>query len=108
MIGHVLDEEGYRITTAANNRDAIQAIEESNPDLIVLDLIMGEGTSIDLIEYLQTAEGIKDIPLIVITQKNLTGKEIKDLDGRIQAILNKGILSDQALLIELKDTIAKL
>jgi PAS domain S-box-containing protein len=108
LIGHVLDEGGYRIATAANSPDAIEAIRESKPDLIVLDLIMGEGTSIDLIEYLQTEEGIKDLPLIVITQQNLTEKEIKDLDGRIQTILNKRMLSEQALLEELKDTIAKL
>jgi len=108
LIGHILDEEGYRIATAASDQDAVRSIKESKPDLIVLDLIMGAGTSFDLIEYLQTDEGTKDIPLIVITHKNLDEKKITELDGRIQAILNKGILSEQALLRELKDTIAKL
>ncbi|MCK5231436.1 MAG: response regulator, partial [Desulfobulbaceae bacterium] len=107
LIGHVLSEAGYDITTADNNEDAIKSIKDSRPDMIVLNLIMAESKGFDLLEYIKTEKGIKNIPLIVISQKDLSEKELQDLDGSIHVILNKGILSEEDLLEELKNIIGK-
>jgi CheY-like chemotaxis protein len=61
----------------------------------------------DVIEHLKTQENLKDIPVIFITNKELTEAEITELNGRIQAILNKDILTEEDFLKELKETIAK-
>ncbi|MBN1841255.1 MAG: response regulator [Deltaproteobacteria bacterium] len=105
LIGNVLKEAEYQVTTAYNNKDAIKSIQDFRPDLIVLNLTMPEVSGFDVIEYLKTEEGVKDIPLIVLTRKDLTKKEIDDLNHRIQAILNKGVLTKEDLLKELKDTV---
>jgi signal transduction histidine kinase/DNA-binding response OmpR family regulator len=107
LIGNVLRETGYQIEVAYNSKDAIKAIKDFVPDLIVLNLTMPEVSGFDVIEYLKTEEGVKDIPLIVITRKDLTEKDIDELDGRIQGILNKGVLAKEDLLKEIKDTISK-
>jgi signal transduction histidine kinase/CheY-like chemotaxis protein len=107
LIGNVLREAGYQIAVANNSKDAIKTIKDFVPDLIVLNLTMPEVSGFDIIEYLETEEGVKDIPLIVITQKDLTEKEIDELDGRIQGILNRGVLTEEDLLKEIKDTISK-
>jgi signal transduction histidine kinase/CheY-like chemotaxis protein len=106
-IGNVLKEAGYQITIANNSKDAIKSIQDFSPDLIVLNLTMPEVSGFDVIEYLKTEEGVKDIPLIVITHKDLTEEEINELNGRIQGIFNKGILAKEDLLRELKGTISK-
>ncbi|MFC1837387.1 response regulator [Thermodesulfobacteriota bacterium] len=108
LIGHVLDEAGYKIKTANNNEDAIQSIKVSRPDLIVLDLTLVDVNGFDLIEYIKSDEKIKTIPLIIISEKDLSDKDLEELDVRIQAILNKGILTEDDLLKELKQTIHKL
>ncbi len=105
-IGNVLEEAGYQITKTYNSEDAIKSIQDFRPDLIVLNLTMPE-TGFDVIEYINTEKGVKDIPLIVLTQKDLTEKEIDDLNGRIQGILNKVVLTKEDLLKELKDTVKK-
>jgi len=107
LIGNVLRETGYQIEVAYNSKDAVKAIKDFVPDLIVLNLTMPEVSGFDVIEYLKTEEGVKDIPLIVITRKDLTEKDIDELDGRIQGILNKGVLAKEDLLKEIKDTISK-
>ncbi len=107
LIGNVLRETGYQIEVAYNSKDAIKTIKDFVPDLIVLNLTMPEVSGFDVIEYLKTEEGVKDIPLIVITRKDLTEKDIDELDGRIQGILNKGVLAKEDLLKEIKDTISK-
>jgi signal transduction histidine kinase/CheY-like chemotaxis protein len=107
LIGNVLKEAKYQVTTAYNSEDAIKSIEDVRPDLVVLNLTMPEVSGCDVIEYLKTEKGVKDIPLIVVTRKDLTEKEINDLNHRIQVILNKGVLTEEELLKELKDTINK-
>jgi len=107
LIGNVLKEAEYQVTTAYNSKDAIKSIQDFRPDLVVLNLTMPEVSGFDVIEYLKTGEGVKDIPLIVLTHKDLTKKEIDDLNDRLEAILNKGALTEEDLLKELKDTINK-
>lgn len=107
LIGNVLKEAKYQVTTAYNSKDAIKSIQDFRPDLVVLNLTMPEVSGFDVIEYLKTEKGVKDIPLIVLTHKDLSEKEIDDLNDRIEAILNKGVLTKEDLLKELKDTIDK-
>lgn len=107
LIGNVLRETGYQIEVAYNSKDAIKTIKDFVPDLIVLNLTMPDVSGFDVIEYLKTEEGVKDIPLIIITRKDLTEKDIDELNGRIQGILNKGVLAKEDLLKEIKDTISK-
>ena len=106
-IGNVLKEEAYQVTKAYNGEDAIKSIQDIRPDLIVLNLTMPE-TGFGVIEYLRTEKGGKDIPLIVLTQKELTGEEKDVLNGKIRGILNQVVLSKEDLLKELKVTINKI
>jgi len=107
LIGNVMKEGGYEVTTAYNSEDAIKSIRDFRPDLIVLNLTMPEMRGFDVIEFLKTAEGVRDIPLILLTHKDLSEKEIDDLNGMIQGILNKGVLTKEDLLKEIKETISK-
>jgi signal transduction histidine kinase/CheY-like chemotaxis protein len=107
LIGNVMKEAEYQVTTAYNSEDAIKSVQDFRPDLIVLNLTMPEMSGFDVVEYLKTAEGVRDIPLILLTHKDLTEKEIDDLNGMIQGILNKGVLTKEDLLKEIKETISK-
>jgi len=107
LAGNVFSEAGYLVTSAYNSKDAIRAIQQSMPDLIVLNLTMPEVSGFDVIEYIKTEEAIRDIPLIVLTRKGLTEKEVNELNGRIQGILNKGLLTKEDLLSELSSIIGK-
>ena len=108
LIGNVMKEEGCQVTMTYNSKDAIKSIRDFRPDLIFLNLTMPERGGFDVIEYLKTAEAVKDIPLILLTHKDLTEKEIDELNGMIQGILNKGVLTKADLLKEIKETIGKI
>jgi CheY-like chemotaxis protein len=107
LIGNVLEEAEYQVTTAYNSEDAIKSIQDFRPDVIVLNLTMPK-TGFDVIEYLKTDKGGKDIPLIVLTHQDLTENEINDLNGRIHGILNKVILTKEDLLEEIRESISKM
>ncbi|MGB9716458.1 MAG: response regulator [Thermodesulfovibrionales bacterium] len=108
MIGHVMREEGYQVATAYNKDDAIKSIHDFRPELILLNLTMPDRSGFEIIEYIKTSESVKDIPLILLTHKDLTDEEIDELNGLIQGILNKGVLTKDDLLREIKETISKI
>jgi signal transduction histidine kinase/CheY-like chemotaxis protein len=104
MIGNVLKEASYQVTMAYNSTDAIHSIEDKRPDLIVVNPTAPD-VGLDVVEHLKTVDRYKDVPLVIVTNKDLTEKEIDDLNGRIHGILNKAILTKEDLLLELKNTI---
>jgi len=108
LMSHMLSEAGYRIGSATTNEAAIRHIKDTPPDLIVFNLTMHDPEAYDLIAFIRTEENMKDIPLILITHADLSDKEIRELNGRIRATLNKTVLSEKALLAELKKTITRL
>ncbi|RJX35783.1 MAG: response regulator [Desulfurivibrio sp.] len=108
-LGRVLNESGYKITKASNSTGAIQAIHENQPDLIVLNLmIKPDESGADVIDYIKTNESARNIPLILITDSDLSEEKIKELDGRIRATFNKAVLAEDDLLEILKNTIKKM
>jgi signal transduction histidine kinase/CheY-like chemotaxis protein len=107
LIGSTLIEAGYQIIKAYSSKEAIDTMKESKPDLIVLTLTMPAVSGFDVIEYMKTEEAVKNIPLIVVTHRDLSETQINEFNGRIQGILNKATLTTGDLLKELKETIGK-
>ena len=60
-----LADQGYTVTCAASYDEAISQIEESEFDLIYMDVVMDCGTGIDLLKTVRKAR--KNVPVIMIT-----------------------------------------
>ena len=63
------------------------------PDLIVSDLTMPGIDGFGLVEELKLDPRTKDIPVVVVSAKDITGEERKRLNGHIEAVYQKGSLS---------------
>jgi signal transduction histidine kinase/CheY-like chemotaxis protein len=105
LIEHTLKEVGCQVKIAYNSQDAIEQVKNFMPHLIILNLTMPKVNGFDVIEHIKTEESAKNIPLILITKKDLSKNEKDALDGRLRGILNKGRLKEEDLLQELKDRI---
>ncbi len=106
-ICHLLDEAGYEIRCAQSNQEAIQTIEDTRPDLIVFNPFMKQSQGVDLMGYIKSNPGTKNVPLILITQEPLSEAGHEELNGRIRAIIDKGLLSEEGLQEELVETIKR-
>ncbi|MEA1990839.1 MAG: response regulator [Thermodesulfobacteriota bacterium] len=102
LIEHTMQDVGCEVKTAYNSQDAIELVKSFIPHLIILNLTMPKVNGFDVIEYIKTDEKVRDIPLILITKRDLSEKEKDALDGRLRGILNKGVLKEEDLLQELK------
>jgi CheY-like chemotaxis protein len=67
----LLEAHGYTVRTASGGRECLAAVEASRPDLIILDMVMGDRQEgFDVSRELRNSEYTKGIPLVMITSVN--------------------------------------
>lgn len=68
LIGAILQQSGFhKVRNFKSGEAIITALENSYPDLILLDIMMPGISGFDVMQFLQTNERLKHIPVIVIT-----------------------------------------
>ncbi|MHC5139284.1 MAG: response regulator transcription factor [Planctomycetota bacterium] len=70
MLNMVLTQEGYRVRTAASGNEALAMIAAQKPDLILLDIILGDISGIKLTTKLKHETETTHIPIILLTAKD--------------------------------------
>ena len=108
MLRKSLETNDFRVRAAVNGKEALEKVKESKPCLILLDLMMPEMDGFEFAERLRENKEWLDIPVVVITAKDLTKEDHKRLKGNVEAIMQKGSYSKNELLGEVGDRIKKL
>jgi signal transduction histidine kinase/CheY-like chemotaxis protein/HAMP domain-containing protein len=83
--------ESIRIDYIKDSELAFSKILESQPDLVILDLIMPRMDGITLSHKLKSNIETKHIPIIISTAKNLTEEEKKSLQSVVESITIKSM-----------------
>ena len=102
-----LEKEGWKAQEAGNGRDGLACLEESLPDVIVLDLMMPEMDGFEVIEQLRHHAEWRDIPVVVVTAKDLTDEDRRRLNGGVERILQKDAPTRDEMLREVSATLAR-
>ena len=106
LIRRILQSQGnYTTYEASNGKEALEIIQRELPDLIILDLMMPEMDGFAVLDALKAKKETSDIPVIVSTAKELTAEEKKQLDGRIQALMQKGDFMNEDFIDEVRSLI---
>jgi CheY-like chemotaxis protein len=84
-----LESQRWVVQEAANGREALDRLQQSKPDLILLDLMMPEMDGFQVVATLQKEAGWRDIPVIVITALDLDAKDRDRLNSGVQSVLVK-------------------
>jgi hypothetical protein len=100
MLSRLLDNHGWSVETAANGRLAIEQMKKRLPAVILLDLMMPEMDGFEFVEELRKHAEWRDIPVIVITAKDLTQEERVRLNNQVEVVLQKGAYDSEELLRE--------
>ncbi len=67
LLTQELTEAGYRVSVAANGREAVDAVRANRPDLIVLDVMMPELNGYDVAAVLKSDPATSDIPIVILS-----------------------------------------
>ena len=97
----VLSRQGYQTQQAENGRIALEILENWNPDIVLLDLMMPEMDGFDFVSNVRRHKKWTDVPIIVITVKSLTREDHSRLHGGIDSILDKNESDIEVLLANL-------
>jgi len=76
LVRTYLERDRFRVVTASDGREAIRAIEEQPPRLVVLDLMLPE---IDGLAVIRRTRALGDIPILVLSARGSTGDRIQGL-----------------------------
>jgi CheY-like chemotaxis protein len=75
----VLEDEEYQVSILQDGRDAFTRVKNQLPDLLILDLKLGEISGQDVLKQLRNDSVTADIPVIVYTAAVLEAEEVTRL-----------------------------
>jgi threonine synthase len=106
LLRRILQARGtYQVFEAYDGRAGLDLIRREQPDLILLDLMMPELDGFTLLEIVKSEEDLRDVPIIVVTAKELSPDEWHRLDGQVESLLQKGSFMEEDLLEDILEAL---
>lgn len=118
VIGHHLEEQGYRVVSALSGAELRDRLESDTADAILLDLMLPDSQGLDLIKMIRNKT---NTPIIIVSGKDDTTEKIiglemgaddymtkpfamRELSARLKAVLRR---ANNAAPVETEETVRK-
>ena len=95
MIAGYLPKNRFEVHTAGNGQQALEMLQLFRPQLVILDLIMPEMDGFDFLKSIRCDSRYEDMPVIVVTGKEMTAEDWRSLDWVSSHVLGKLELRDK-------------
>ena len=105
MLRRTLEKAGWTVAEAHNGKMALASLPEVKPELIILDLMMPEMDGFEFLEQLRQNKDVQNVPIIVVTAKDLSEEERQRLNGRVKQVLQKGPYTREQLTHEIRKVV---
>ncbi len=103
----MLERDGWQVTEAGNGREALARIAARVPGLILLDLMMPIMNGCDFLAALRARSEWREIPIVVLTAKDVTPSDRARLEQRVDQVFIKGTISLRDLARDLREVLAQ-
>ncbi|MGH6929115.1 MAG: response regulator, partial [Dongiaceae bacterium] len=104
----VLEKLGLAVAEAGNGLEALRWLDgHAPPALILLDLMMPVMDGFEFLEEVQRRPHLRNVPVVVLTAKQLTPEEIDALTGRTQRIMTKQSTSNVELAAAIRNCVRR-
>ena len=80
ILKYNLTGEGYEVVTAKDGDEALEKARRTQPDLVVLDVMMPKKTGVEVCQILRTQAAFKETLIIFLTAVNDDGSQIRGLE----------------------------
>lgn len=91
ILKYNLTNEGYEVFTAKDGDEALEKARRTQPDLIVLDVMMPKKTGVEVCELLRAQPAFKETLIIFLTAVSDEGTQIKGLEKGADDYVSKPI-----------------
>ena len=89
MLQHILEQQGYEVTIAANGRVALETAQRHKPTLIISDVVMPEMDGYELCRRVKSNAELADLPVILVTSLSDPHDVIRGLECRADNFILK-------------------
>jgi signal transduction histidine kinase/CheY-like chemotaxis protein len=107
----LLDEElstlGYSVESAYTGEEGLRVAREREPDVIILDLMMPGMSGFDVASSLKDNPATANIPILVLTSKDLTSADRESLHAKVTSFVQKGTSARDQLVREIRRVTAQ-
>jgi adenylate cyclase len=102
-----LEPQQWLLAQAENGRVGLERLQESAPDVVLLDLMMPEMDGFQFVAEMQKHPTWRRIPVVVITARDLTAEDRARLNAGIETVLMKETFSPASLIDRVRRAVAK-
>jgi CheY-like chemotaxis protein len=91
LVRIILSGARYRISEAASVEQALALLQHEKPDLLLLDIRLGNGNGLDVIRAVRADPAFDQVPVVAITAQAMKDDESRLLAAGFDAYLSKPI-----------------
>jgi two-component system phosphate regulon response regulator PhoB len=106
LVAYHLARSGYRVSTASNGTEALNAAREEHPALIVLDLMLPELSGFQVLERLREDRALADTPVLMLTARREEQDRVQGLSLGADDYLVKPF-SPQELVLRVRNILRR-
>jgi len=81
MLSAILRERGYQLSAATNGRQAVDAIENVRPDLVLMDVVMPDMDGYEACRHIKALPRWRDLPIVFLTAKTDTADIVRGFEA---------------------------
>lgn len=89
MVCRSLTQNNYRITACSNLAEARSSLKSADPDCMVIDWMLPDGSGIELIRWIRRQQKYQQIPVLMLTARSQESDKITGLDAGADDYLTK-------------------
>jgi DNA-binding response OmpR family regulator len=88
-LGFLMTQEGHDVRTVADGEQALAAIAERRPDIVLLDLMMPKGNGYEVCRTLRADPAYDDVRIVMLTAKGGEADQRVGMDLGADAYISK-------------------
>ena len=113
LLHYNLEKEGYRVELCGDGEEALIRIDESQPDLVILDWMLPAVSGIEVCRRLRQRSSTRNLPIIMLTARGEESDRVRGLDtGADDYIVKPFLMSEltarvRAVLLRIRPGLAE-
>ena len=107
LLAKILGEEGARVELASDGNQAMASLQKSAPDLVLLDLMMPGMSGFETVARMRALPFAAQIPVIIVSAKELSAEDALTLNGHIQRFIAKGTIEPAGLTAAVRQVLGQ-
>ena len=98
LVAYHLTKEGFRVRTVGTGDDAMEAVRNERPDLVVLDLMLPEMSGYEILQEMRRRPELQEVPVVVLTARREEADRIRGLELGADDYLTKPFSPQELVL----------